>query len=303
MSLLYFAIIKLMKTLFKKIGKDKIQCLACAHYCQIFDGNFGICGTRKNINGKLVSLAYGRPVAINVDPIEKKPLYHFLPKTKILSIGTFGCNFSCQFCQNWQMSQISKNNPEIEKLFEDLKVYSPREIVKLVKENNCPSIAYTYNEPVIFIEYAHDIAKLAKKAGIKNVFVSNGFWSEESFEYISPFLDAANIDLKSADDEFYRKYSGARLAPILETIRQLHKAKIHLELTTLIIPGLNDDEKNLKNIAKFIAKLDKNIPWHISRFFPCYKLKNLPPTPISTLKTAEKIGRSAGLKNIYIGNV
>lgn len=286
--------------LFKKMDKKKVKCLACAHYCQIAPGSFGICGTRQNQNGELKSLVYGKMAAIHIDPIEKKPLFHFLPGTEILSFGTLGCNFRCDWCQNWDISQNSKQKDKPAFWGEDS---SPKEIVGQAIKSKTPSIAYTYNEPVIFIEFAHDTAKLAKKNGLKNVFVTNGYLSKESFEYIKPYLDAANVDLKSMDNKFYQKYCGAKLQPVLDTIRRLYKAKIHIEITTLIISGINDSDTNLKKIAKFIASLDKNIPWHLSRFFPAYKMNDIESTPLATLKQAKKIGRDAGLKYVYIGNV
>jgi len=288
----------------KKIGKN-IKCLACAHYCQIAPKNFGICGTRKNQKGKLVSLVYGKTAAIHIDPIEKKPLFHFLPRSEILSIGTLGCNFRCPWCQNWDISQKTKGlkSLKVKKQFDWGENISPKEIIRIATKSKCPSIAYTYNEPAIFIEFAHDTAKLARSAGLKNVFVTNGYLSKESFEYIRPYLNAANVDLKSMDNEFYQKYCGARLQPVLDTIRRLHDAKIHIEITTLIIPGVNDSESNLKKITEFIANLSVKIPWHISRFFPAYKMTYCQPTPISSLKRAKKIAERVGLKYIYIGNI
>ena len=277
-----------------------MRCLACAHYCQIAPDGFGICGTRQNQNGKLVSRVYGHVAAIHVDPIEKKPLYHFMPGSEILSIGTLGCNFRCPWCQNWDISQATKQRNKPKNWGQKI---SPEEIVELAKKYKTPAVAYTYNEPAIFIEFAHDTAKLAHRIGLKNVFVTNGYLSRESFEYIKPYLDAANVDLKSMDDKFYQKYCGTRLQPVLDTIRRFHDAKIHIEITTLIIPGVNDSDANLRKISKFIADLSPEIPWHISRFFPAYKMADREPTPISSLKRAKKIAESAGLKHIYIGNI
>ncbi len=281
--------------LYKK-EKDKIRCLACAHKCLISKDRTGICGVRKNINNKLYLLVYGKIASMNADPIEKKPLYHFLPKTKSFSIGTVGCNFKCDFCQNFEISQAPKQRI----IFgEDIK---PEGIVKRAIQTGCKSISYTYTEPAIFIEFVKDIAKLAKKKKLKNVLVTNGFLSKESFNYISDYVDAMNIDLKSFSDEFYVKYCGGRLKPVLETIKRAHEKGIHIELTTLLIPGLNDSEKELEKIAKFISSVDKDIPWHISRFFPMYKMLNKPITPISTLEKAEKIGKKY-LNYVYVGNV
>ena len=287
--------------LYKKLKDKIVQCQNCAHYCVIENGQRGICGVRENINGKLYALNYGKAIACNIDPIEKKPLFHFLPGTQSLSIATVGCNFRCANCQNWEISQAPKPKKEI--LGENL---LPEEIVKIAKENNLPSISYTYTEPTIFSEYALDTMKLAKKQGIKNVWVSNGFWSKELFNLISPFLDAVNIDLKSFSDEFYVKYCGGRLQPVLDTLKRINKTKIWLEVTTLVIPTLNDDEKNLKKIADFIKnELGVETPWHISQFCGAisWKLKHLPDTPVEILQMAYEIGKKAGLKYIYLNNI
>jgi len=286
--------------LYKKLKDKSVRCLACAHYCQIAPDGFGICGTRQNQNGKLVSRVYGHVAAIHVDPIEKKPLYHFMPGSEILSIGTLGCNFRCPWCQNWDISQATKQRNKPKNWGQKI---SPEEIVELAKKYKTPAVAYTYNEPAIFIEFAHDTAKLAHRIGLKNIFVTNGYLSRESFEYIKPYLDAANVDLKSMDDKFYQKYCGTRLQPVLDTIRRLHNAKIHIEITTLIIPGVNDSDANLNKIAKFIANLSPKIPWHISRFYPAYKMADTPPTPLKSLDRAAAIGQQAGLEHIYIGNI
>jgi len=286
--------------LYKKLKDKSVRCLACAHYCQIAPDGFGICGTRQNQNGKLVSRVYGHVAAIHVDPIEKKPLYHFMPGSEILSIGTLGCNFRCPWCQNWDISQATKQRNKPKNWGQKI---SPEEIVELAKKYKTPAVAYTYNEPAIFIEFAHDTAKLAHRIGLKNIFVTNGFLSKESFEYIKPYLDAANVDLKSMDDKFYQKFCGARLQPVLDIIRRFHDAKIHIEITTLIIPGVNDSDANLRKISKFIADLSPEIPWHISRFFPAYKMADTPPTPLKSLDRAAAIGQQAGLEHIYIGNI
>ena len=282
--------------LYKKLEDKKVQCLACAHKCLISDDKTGICGVRKNSNGKLYLLVYGKVAAKHVDPIEKKPLYHFLPGTYAYSIGTVGCNFRCLWCQNFDISQASKQ----EKIFGQS--ITPEKIVEEALKTGCKSIAYTYNEPAIFMEFVCDVAKLAKKKGLKNVLVTNGYFSKESFDYISDLIDAMNIDFKSFSDENYKEYCGGKLKPVLDTIKRAHEKKIHLELTTLIVPGVNDSERELEKIAKFIAGIDKNIPWHISRFFPMYKMLDKPVTSISTLEKAYKIGKKY-LKNVYMGNV
>ncbi len=287
--------------LYKKLAEKKVQCQNCAHHCVIEQGKRGICGVRENIDGKLYALNYGKAIACNIDPIEKKPFFHFLPGTQSLSIATVGCNFRCANCQNYDISQVPQLTGKIEG--EDL---PPEEIVKIAKENNLPSIAYTYTSPTIFSEYALDTMKLAKKQGIKNVWVSNGFWSKELFDLISPYLDAANIDLKSFDDAFYRKYCGGRVQPVLDTLKRIKKAKIWLEVTTLAIPGLTDSKKMFENIANFIKQdLGAETPWHISQFSGAisWKLQHLPDTPVKTLKMAYEIGKKAGLKYVYTGNV
>lgn len=283
--------------LYEKLEKKKVRCSACSHRCLILDGKIGICSVRKNIDGKLRLLVYGKVIAKNIDPIEKKPLYHFLPKTFSYSIGTVGCNFRCLWCQNYDISQHKEKQIQI--AGEEL---SPEKIVEQAVKAKCKSISYTYNEPSIFVEFAVDTAKLARKKGLKNIFVTNGFMTEECINYFSNFIDAMNIDLKSFDDEVYKKYCGAKLQPVLDSIKLCHKKKIHIEITTLVIPGLNDSDEEFEKIAKFIASVDKNIPWYISRFFPMYKMLDKGFTPIETLKKAEKIGKKY-LKYVYVGNV
>lgn len=290
--------------LFKKLKNSRIQCLACNHYCKISEGKTGICGVRKNIAGQLNLLVYGRPVAINIDPIEKKPLFHFLPGSEIFSLGTYGCNFRCSFCQNWDISQLSKGYQNFEELIKKTcEEWPPEKIVDYCRKNQIPGIAYTYNEPTIFVEYAYDTMKLAAKSGIKNVFVSNGYESKETVEYIAPYLDAINIDLKSFRDEFYNRLCGAKLEPVLKTIKLIQQKKIWQEITTLLIPEENDSEKEIQEIAKFIASIDKNIPWHLSRFYPAYQMANKETTSIGILEKAYEIGKKAGLNYIYLGNV
>ncbi len=288
-------------TLYKKIGK-KVQCIACSHRCIIDEGKTGICGVRKNINGKLYLLVYGRVIAKHVDPIEKKPLYHFLPRTSAFSIGTFGCNFRCSFCQNYDISQFKDLYGEVDdEQFFGEKI-TPKQIVNEAINLNCKSIAYTYNEPTIFIEFAHDTAKLAKQKSLKNILVTNGYMTKETLDYILPYIDAMNIDLKSFNEKFYEKICKAKLKPVLETIKIAKQKNIHIEITTLIVPGENDSEKELTQIAKFISKIDKKIPWHISRFFPMYKMQYKSPTPYEKLKQAYEIGKKY-LDYVYMGNV
>jgi pyruvate formate lyase activating enzyme len=289
--------------LYKK-EKNKVRCLACSHKCLISEGKTGICGVRKNINEKLYLLVYGKPCAVHVDPIEKKPLYHFLPGTRTFSIGSFGCNLRCGWCQNYEISQKTKgkDKEEVEDEGYDL---SPKQVVEQAIKTECKSISYTYNEPAIFSEYVYDCAEIAHKKGLKNVLVTNGYFSKESFDFlmIEKLIDAVNIDLKSFSDATYKKYCGARLKPVLDNIKMFYDAVVHIEITTLIIPGVNDSEKELEKIAEFIAKIDKNIPWHISRFFPNYKMLDKSITGLGILEKAREIGIKAGLKFVHIGNV
>jgi pyruvate formate lyase activating enzyme len=281
--------------LYKKLGGSKVQCNACNHRCVISDEKRGICGVRENQNGKLYSLVYGRIIAEHIDPIEKKPLYHFLSGTFSLSFATNGCNFRCLHCQNADISQ----NREI--LGEDK---TPEQIVQDALDGKCPSISYTYTEPTVFIEFALDCMKLAHKKGLKNIWVSNGYMTKETLDLVGPYLDAVNIDLKAFTEEFYRDVCGVRLKPVLENLKEFVKRKIHLEITTLIIPGKNDSEKELQGIAEFIKKeLGADIPWHVSRFFPQYKLSDVPPTPVEKIYQAVEIGKKAGLKYVHPGNV
>jgi len=285
--------------LYEKLKDNKVRCEACYHHCLISDKKTGICGVRQNIDGDLYLLVYGRAVSVNIDPIEKKPLFHFLPGQKAFSLGTMGCNFACDFCQNWEISQIPRNIDLIHAGEE----WEPKKIVKYCKDNKIPIIAYTYNEPSIWAEYALDTMKLAKKEGIKNIWVSNGFMSEKSLNLIAPYLDAINIDLKSFSNNFYQKICKGQLNPVKENIKKIWKMGIWKEVTTLIIPGLNDSEKELKQIAKFLVKISKDIPWHISAFYPCYKMLDIIPTPEETLISAYEIGKKAGLKYVYTGNI
>ncbi|MFH0978890.1 MAG: AmmeMemoRadiSam system radical SAM enzyme [Candidatus Woesearchaeota archaeon] len=282
---------------FRKLKDNVVQCSLCPHSCVIKDNERGKCGVRENRQGVLYALTYGKPISSAIDPIEKKPLYHFLPGSSSYSIACVGCNLSCLFCQNSDISQMLK---EGRILGTDASV---QDVVDEAIASGCKSISYTYTEPTIFFEYAYDIARLAKSKGIKNVFVTNGFISKDAIEFISPFLDAANIDLKGFTDEYYQRVCGARLQPVLDAIQLYYDKGVHIELTTLIVPGQNDDPSILKSIAEFIARIDKRIPWHISRFFPQYKMAGLPPTPVESIRKAEQIGKESGLKYIYPGNL
>ncbi len=284
--------------LYEKLDKKEVHCYLCAHQCRIQEGKFGFCGVRQNLGGILYTYTYGSVIAGHIDPIEKKPLYHFLPGSVSFSIATIGCNFRCGFCQNWEISQQNFKDGA-----PDSQDFSPEQIIKSAKESNCQSISYTYTEPTIFFEYALDIAKLAKKEGLKNIFVTNGFMSKECIEMISPYLDAANVDLKFFKDESYKRVCAGSLNPVLDSIRLMKDKGIWVEVTTLIVPGENDSEEELSGIAKFIASVDKNMPWHISKFHPDYKFTDHEATSESTLKKAESLGHQVGLKYVYVGNV
>ncbi|MFH1752632.1 MAG: AmmeMemoRadiSam system radical SAM enzyme [Candidatus Omnitrophota bacterium] len=285
--------------LYEKLEGGNVRCNLCAHRCRIAPSKFGICGMRQNDNGVLYTYAYGEVIASHADPIEKKPLYHFLPGTTSFSIATTGCNFRCGFCQNWQISQSNKkvapNMPGYE--------LKPPEIVRETKRRGCRSISYTYTEPTIFFEYAFDTAKLAKDEGLCNIFVTNGYMTKEALKTISPYLDACNVDLKAFTDEFYKTNCGGSLEPVLESIRTMKELGIWVEVTTLLIPKENDSREELKDIAQFIAGLDKEIPWHISRFHPDHEFEDHSPTPVGTLRAALEIGKRAGLRYVYLGNV
>ncbi|NPA03931.1 MAG: AmmeMemoRadiSam system radical SAM enzyme [Epsilonproteobacteria bacterium] len=282
----------------KKLPSGKILCEACAHACKLDEGEYGICGVRKVEDGELKLLVYGKAAAINVDPIEKKPLFHFLPNTQVFSFGTVGCNFSCAFCQNFEISQYPKErNNHIWG-----KELPPQIAVEIAKRYQCRSIAYTYNEPIVWFEYSYDTAKLAKEAGLKNVYVTSGYETKKAFSYLKEVIDGMNIDLKAFSDRFYKELCGARLKPVLQAIEEAYKNGIWIEITTLFIPNQNDSEEEMRQIANFIASLDTAIPWHVSGFFPNYKMRNVSPTPPQTLLKAYEIGRAEGLKFVYVGN-
>jgi len=284
---------------YTKNKNNSVNCFLCSHHCHIKDGGYGMCAVRLNKEGTLYSLNYGKVIALNIDPIEKKPLYHFLPGSKSYSIACVGCNFQCGFCQNWQISQG--------KIAKELSLFeyrlSPQRIVEEAISNNCPSISYTYTEPTIYFEFALEVSRLAKEKGLLNVFVTNGYMSKESLEGIKPYLDAANVDLKSLSEDFYKKICKASLAPVLDNIVLMKKLNIWVEITTLIIPGKNDSKEELGDIAEFIANLDKNIPWHISAFHPDFEFSELVPTPLKTLELAFNIAKEKGIKYVYLGNV
>lgn len=277
---------------YKKLENNKIQCQLCPNNCIILPEKTGVCKVRKNINGKLFSIFYGKPCTVHIDPIEKKPLYHFLPGTLSLSIGSFGCNLHCLHCQNYNISQEFPQDPKV-------KEYSPEEIVELAIKNNCPSISYTYTDPIIMYEYMIDIAKIAKKNKLKNIIISNGYINEEPLKNLLKYIDAANIDLKAFNENFYKKICGVKLKPVLNSLKILKK--IHIEITNLLIPGQNDNMKEIEKMCKWIKENLGDIPIHFSRYFPYYK-SHQPITPIETLKKAKQIAEKY-LTHVHLGNV
>jgi pyruvate formate lyase activating enzyme len=280
-------------------AEGAVRCNLCAHRCLIREGRKGICLVRENVNGELFSLVYGRVISANVDPVEKKPLFHFYPGSGAFSIATVGCNYRCQWCQNWQISQAARD----EHLVLGSQQAPPQELVAMARRAGCHSIAYTYTEPTIFFEYAYDTAKLAHAAGIANIFVTNGYMTAETLEIIQPYLDAANVDLKAFRDETYRKLIGARLQPVLDSVVRMKESGVWVEVTTLVITDLNDSDEELSQIAAFIHdELGPDTPWHVSRYHPTYKY-DAPPTPIERLARAWEIGRETGLHYVFVGNV
>jgi pyruvate formate lyase activating enzyme len=283
----------------ESLADQKVQCHLCGHECQIDPGKRGICRVRENRGGTLYSLVYGKIISENVDPIEKKPLFHFLPGTRAYSIATVGCNFQCLHCQNYEISQYPRfHEGEIIGL-----ARTPEDIVAAAVNSKSASISYTYIEPTIFMEFAQDTARLARTQGLRNNFVSNGFMTEVSAQALAEVIDADNIDLKSFKDEHYRKVCKARLQPVLDTIVRLKQSGVWLEVTTLVIPGLNDSTEELTDIAQFIKGVGADIPWHVSAFYPTYKMLDRPRTPVATLLKARDIGLAAGLRYVYTGNI
>lgn len=284
--------------LYTKAEGGYVNCNLCSFRCHIGEGKRGVCGVRENRGGTLYTLVYNKLIASGSDPVEKKPLFHFMPGSRSYSIATVGCNFHCLHCQNSEISQMPGDKKII--LGEDV---TPKEIISAALAGGCQSISYTYTEPTIFFEYAADCAMLAKERGLKNIFVSNGYMTPECIIEAATFLDAVNIDLKSFDDATYKKVCRASLAPVLASIELMREKGIWVEITTLIIPTINDSDEELTGIAKWIAKTDKTMPWHISAFYPTYKLTDLPRTPVSTLTRAREIGLTEGLRYVYTGNV
>jgi pyruvate formate lyase activating enzyme len=286
--------------LYQPLDDSKVKCNLCSHRCVIKDGRRGLCSVRENQAGTLQTLVYGKLIARHVDPIEKKPLFHFLPGTLSYSIATVGCNFRCRFCQNADIAQMPSDHKG--KIMGN--TVTAQQVVDDAAKTGCRSIAYTYTEPTVFFEFAYDTAKMAHKRGIRNVFVTNGYMTAEALEMINPYLDAANVDLKAFTDDYYKDLCGARLAHVRETLKHMKALGIFVEVTTLIVTGLNDEPAELQQLAEFIAHdLGDDTPWHISRFHPTYKLTDRPATPVNTLARAREIGLQAGLKYVYTGNV
>jgi len=286
--------------LYEPLEDKKVKCNLCSHRCVIKEGRRGKCSVRENRTGMLHTLVYDKVIARHVDPIEKKPLFHFLPGTLSYSIATVGCNLRCRFCQNADIAQMPADHKGI--ISGD--AVSPQAVVAAAEKSGCRSIAYTYTEPTVFFELAYDTAKIAHAHQIRNVFVTNGYMTAEALEMINPYLDAANVDLKAFTDKYYKELCGARLKHVQATLTRMKALGIFVEVTTLIVPGLNDDTAELQDLAGFIAHdLGTDTPWHISRFHPTYKLTDRPPTPLKTLTRAREIGLETGLKYVYTGNV
>ncbi len=286
--------------LYEKLDKKQVRCCACNHFCVIKDKRKGICQVRENKNGRLVSLVYPKVIATSVDPIEKKPVFHFKPGSFSYSIATVGCNFKCAFCQNANIAQMPLNQNGMIK-GKDL---APDSIVEQALKTGCDSISYTYTEPSVFFELALETAMLAKKHGLFNIFVTNGYMSTQLLEMVSPYLDAANVDLKAFNESFYKTYCKAKLEPVKENIKKMKDMGILVEITTLLIPGLNDDKDEINAMAEYIAKdFGTETPWHISRFHPCYNMTNIAATSLPALEHVYKAGIAAGLLYVYIGNV
>lgn len=283
---------------YEKLKDGRVRCGLCHHRCVIAPGKKGFCAVRENRDGILYSMVYGKLVSANVDPVEKKPFFHFQPGSRSFSIATVGCNLRCLHCQNWSISQLPKDRGEV------IGEWVPPEVVvEEAKRRGCRSISYTYTEPTVFFEYAYDVAKLAKAQGLKNLFVTNGYMSLEALEFIAPYLDGANVDLKAFNDKFYKEVCGAELKPVLSVIARMKQLGIWVEVTTLLIPGFNDTEDELRELASFIKSVDPAIPWHVTAFHPDYRLLTVPPTPLTALEKAREIGLKEGLRYVYSGNV
>jgi pyruvate formate lyase activating enzyme len=283
--------------LYEQLDGQKVKCKTCAWRCTIKIGKRGFCGVRENRNGKLYAINYGLVSSVNVDPIEKKPLFHFYPGSSVFSLGTVGCNFRCLYCQNYTISHVS-----IDDSISELIEYTPEEAIEMAKSYGCRGIAWTYNEPAIWFEYTYDSAKLAKAEDLYTVYVTNGYMTEEALEMISPFLDAMNIDVKGFTQEFYTKLCKTKLKPVLETVERAYGLGIHIELTYLVIPSYNDSQEEITQFVDWVAGIDKDIPVHFSRFHPDFKLTDVPMTPTKTLERAWNIAKEK-LNYVYLGNI
>ncbi|NJD29621.1 MAG: AmmeMemoRadiSam system radical SAM enzyme [Chloroflexi bacterium] len=281
-----------------RLPDGAVRCNVCAHRCLVRPGRKGICRVRENRDGTLVSLAYGRVVAANLDPVEKKPLFHVDPGSRSWSIATPGCPFHCVFCQNWQIAQGPRLGLGL-----PISAMTPQEVLEDALACDADSISYTYVEPIVFLEFILDVGRLAHEAGLRNLLITDGYATPEAIELLAPVIDAANVDLKSFDDAFYRKLCGARLRPVLDGILAMRRAGIFLELTTLVIPGHNDSDAELRSLTRWIVEeVGPETPWHVSRFFPAFRMPDVPPTPLESLRRAAEIGREAGLAHVYVGN-
>ena len=283
--------------LYKKINNNNVVCQICPNQCVLAPGDRSICRSKVNMNGILYSLVYGNPCSVNIDPVEKKPLFHFLPRSKTFSIATAGCNFRCLNCQNWEISQAKPHEVRSYELF-------PQDVVNEAQRSGVSSIAYTYSEPVTFFEYMIDTARLARENKLHNLLISNGYINQEPLLELCKVLDGANVNLKSLSDAIYRKLNGGRLDPVLNTFKTMHEHGVHFEMTNLVVPGYTDDTEMVKQMCQWIlTHLGPNYPLHFLRFFPKYKLDRLPPTPLSTLIRFRKLAMGEGVRYVYVGNV
>ena len=282
---------------YKRLDDGRVECTLCPHHCRMAEGKTGVCHSRRNQGGVLVSDVYGKPCALAIDPIEKKPLYHFHPGTTCLSLACTGCNFRCLNCQNHDISQVAPSDVNHYEL-------SPEDVVALCLKHHCPGIAYTYTEPLTYLEYIIDCARLAHEAGLWNILVTAGYVCQEPLADLLPYLDAANVDLKSFSDDIYMKVSGGHLQPVLDTIIAMKQAGVWVEITNLVIPGVNDDMQMIRQMCRWLNERGLNeAPLHFSRFFPRYRMQDVPPTPIATLKAAKRIAEEEGISHVYLGNV
>ena len=289
---------KLKEAMFyEHLDGGKVRCHLCAHNCIIPEGGVGICRVRKNIGGTLYTLIYSLASAVAVDPVEKKPLYHFYPGSSVLSFGTVGCNLRCQYCQNWHISQVKPDDYNLKPVGE------PESVPSLIRRSACDGVAFTYNEPTIWYEFAYDVSRIVKEHGYYTIFVSNGYMNPEPLRKLAPYLDAINIDVKAFQDELYMKMSKAHLQPVLDTLVLAHKLGIHIEITTLLVPGFNDSPEDLKRQTEWIVEnLGQDVPLHLTRYHPDYKYE-VPATPLHLLIDSYKIAKDAGLNYVYLGNV